>query len=407
MMWIGTTNGILKLKQISTLSTKYKGELKSPEELMSPRKLHVLSIAHVERTSSVIVSTDAGEIWAFSDRLTDAGLVIEERIKLRPNTNCYKMAAVEVDGSVEVWGTSDESQLIMFKKQGKGWTLDDPYQIEGNKGLNFFCIAYATYMGKTSEHHHLWVSYRHKGTVVSWDLRRRQYRNTISTASFTQSELILDRYNIQWQCLRTSEQGTLHGPTLKFTRISNLTLGLYIRVLSPLFAAVSSSMPHPKVTALAATGRKVLVGTQDGAVGVVDSKTCLVITCLSWHTSKIRSLLVMPPEMEPCVCSELPLPELERDDSVGTKLARKPTRMLVHQKCMSETDFTSISDNNPTATTAAGTNTTDGEDGDTEETSLRGAGPMVASIGNGRGGGGALDETNSDKKNVTLLLWRS
>ena len=146
---------------------------------------------------------------------------------------------------------------------------------------------------------------------------------------------------------------------------------------------------HAKVTAVATSGRKVLVGTDVGTVGIIDSETCQVLQSLKWHTSKVRSLLLMPKEMEPCICSELPLPEIRRDDLVGgTKLmARAPMRTIVHQRTLSDSDMASLSDVNPTVV-----------EPEQQE------GRVVASIGNGRGGG--VIETDPDKRNVSLLLWR-
>ena len=195
MMWIGTTNGILKLKNTSTLNTKFKGELKSEgEQPLTPRNTHVLSIAHVEQTSSVIVSTNVGEIWVFSDKLTDKGLVIEEHVILKDRTNCYQMAVVEVEGSVEVWGTMDNSQLIMLKQQGREWMIDEPYKVDVKPEWQFFCITHAEFQDEGgSSHNHLWMSYRSKGTVVSWDLQKRQYRVKVDTKSFGECKQYLQR----------------------------------------------------------------------------------------------------------------------------------------------------------------------------------------------------------------------
>ena len=186
MMWIGTANGILKLKHTSTLNTKFKGELKTEGESRSPKDTHVLAIAHVEKTSSVIVSTNVGEIWAFVDKLAPEGLVIEEHMRLREGTSCYQMAVVEVEGSVEVWGTMDDAQLIMLKRQDGSWMMDKPYEVGGgNRNRQFFCIAHAAFRDQGGRaHNHLWVSYRHKGTIASWDLQKRQYRATVDTVSF-------------------------------------------------------------------------------------------------------------------------------------------------------------------------------------------------------------------------------
>lgn len=63
------------------------------------------------------------------------------------------------------------------------------------------------------------------------------------------------------------------------------------------------------------TGRKILVGTTSGVVGIFDSETRGLLNSLSWHKDKVRTLLVMPKEMEPCICSEIPFPEKEEESS--------------------------------------------------------------------------------------------
>ena len=70
-----------------------------------------------------------------------------------------------------------------------------------------------------------------------------------------------------------------------------------------------------QVTALIASGRKILVGATSGVVGIFDSETRSLLSALSWHKDKVRTLLVMPKEMEPCICSEIPFPEEEKDPS--------------------------------------------------------------------------------------------
>ena len=183
LMWIGTAKGILKLKHARSLNTKFKGELKTDGK--SASNTFVLAIVHVEKTSSVLVSTNAGEIWGFSDRLTKEGLVIEERMKLSQGTNCYQMVVVEVQGSLEVWGTTDKTQLILFKKQGRGWMVDGQYRVECKQDWQFFNIAHAEFEDSEGlTQNHLWVSYRHKGLVVCWDLQNRQYKAQLDTTQF-------------------------------------------------------------------------------------------------------------------------------------------------------------------------------------------------------------------------------
>lgn len=136
---------------------------------------------------------------------------------------------------------------------------------------------------------------------------------------------------------------------------------------------------HPKVTALVTSGKKVLVGTDIGTVGIIDSEMCEVLHCLQWHTHKVRTLLLMPKEMEPCICSEISLAESQL-------LNRSSTRKLVHQRTLSDADLISLPDNPCKVHNA-----------ELERC-------MVASIGNGKA---CIAETNQSKKNdVCLLLWR-
>lgn len=182
MMWIGTAKGILKLKHIPTLSTSFKGELKTDGKSID--ETYVLAITYVEKASSVLVSTNASEIWAFSDMLTPEGLVIEERIRLQPELNCYQLIVVEVRGSLEVWGTMDNSQLILFQKHGKGWMMGGPYKVKCRQNWQFYHIAHAAFEDQKGDtHNHLWVPYWKKGSIVCWDLQKRQHRTTLDTSA--------------------------------------------------------------------------------------------------------------------------------------------------------------------------------------------------------------------------------
>ena len=66
-----------------------------------------------------------------------------------------------------------------------------------------------------------------------------------------------------------------------------------------------------QVATLLAHGRKVFIGTTGGTVGVFDSESCQLLNTFDWHKGKVRTLLMMPKEMEPCICSEIPFPEKE------------------------------------------------------------------------------------------------
>ena len=151
------------------------------------------------------------------------------------------------------------------------------------------------------------------------------------------------------------------------------------------FSGAERDNIHPKVTALVASGKNVLVGTDFGTVGIIDSETCDVLHCLKWHNTKVRTLLLMPKEMEPCVCSELPLAESNQQNSVTRLLNRPSARKLLRQRTVSDSSLPDSSGNVPNSELEKYTS-------------------MVASIGNGRAG---IVETNLSKKDdVCMLLWR-
>ena len=141
---------------------------------------------------------------------------------------------------------------------------------------------------------------------------------------------------------------------------------------------------HPKVTALAASGRKVIVGTDVGIVGIVESESCRVLHLLHWHTEKVRTLLLMPREMEPCICSEIPLPE--PPETFTNILQKQPTRKLIHQPfTIGESEYVSFVENPYKVSNM-----------EPEKT-------MVASIGNGRR---KFIQDKSDRTDVCMLVWK-
>ena len=179
MMWIGTTNGILKLKHAPTLVTKFKGKLKT-ETTPNP---FILNITHVDKTSSVLVTTSANDIWVFHDKLSDKGLVIEDHLMLPNSINCYQLAMLEVGGSLEVWGTMDRNQLLLLEKKRLGWEMQW-FHVKSKQEWQFFHIGHATFEDKSGQiQNHLWASYRQKSHLVCWNVQDRQLLTTLDTTS--------------------------------------------------------------------------------------------------------------------------------------------------------------------------------------------------------------------------------
>ena len=142
----------------------------------------------------------------------------------------------------------------------------------------------------------------------------------------------------------------------------------------------STKSANPKVTALTASGKKVIVGTDFGTVGIIDSEFGTVLHCLQWHAEKVRTLLLMPHQMEPCICSEIPLPEVDT-----------PSFSKLHRQSRNVSDFSSEPElvslvENPYSLPNEEPHRT-----------------MVASIGNGRKR--FIDEGTTGN-DVRLLVWR-
>lgn len=179
MMWIGTAKGILKLKHAPTLSTKFKGDL-TTEGRRTP---YILSIVHVAKTSTVLVTTDKGDIWAFRDRLTPQGLTIEDHLVLPEDKTCYQLIVIEVGGSLEVWGTMDHSQLLLLEKKRQGWEMRT-FDVASKPQWQFFHIAHATFEDKNGRtQNHLWMPYWMKSHIVCFDAQARQLKTTLDTSS--------------------------------------------------------------------------------------------------------------------------------------------------------------------------------------------------------------------------------
>ena len=71
------------------------------------------------------------------------------------------------------------------------------------------------------------------------------------------------------------------------------------------------------------SGHKVIVGTTIGAIGIFNSENFDLLNFFHWHKEKVRTLLLMPKEAEPCICAEIPFTEHEDEPH---KTGRKTLR---------------------------------------------------------------------------------
>lgn len=184
MMWMGTTAGTLKVFHAPTLRAKFTGKVM----IGGIHSSCILDILHVESASCVLISTACGDIWSFHDGLTTKGLKIQCRLNLIDNYQCYHLVALETEGSVQVWGTLDDSQLCLLERDGAGWKSQAIKVRTGDPKLRLCShIALASFKDKKRVlQNHLWISYRSRGVLVAWDTSSRQQRAVINCNSFQQ-----------------------------------------------------------------------------------------------------------------------------------------------------------------------------------------------------------------------------
>jgi len=72
-----------------------------------------------------------------------------------------------------------------------------------------------------------------------------------------------------------------------------------------------------QVSAMQASGCYVYVGTTVGVIGVWSSEHGTLLQCLHYHEHKVRALLLMPPQVSPCVCPEIPITD---DDNISSDI---------------------------------------------------------------------------------------
>lgn len=100
---------------------------------------------------------------------------------------------------------------------------------------------------------------------------------------------------------------------------------MYIRVCTKCISISAGKDNTFQVSTLAAHGKKVFFGTDCGSVGIIDSETHQLLRSLHWYDGKVRTLLVMPKEVECCICAEVPLPDVsDRGAESSRKNYKKP-----------------------------------------------------------------------------------
>lgn len=178
--WMGTSTGNLRILHAPTLKLCHSWKLPSSDDKPSS----ILKILHVQEMSCVLVTTHGAEIWSLHDRLVGTtGLQILQHMMIE-DCPVYDLVKVNMpDGRVEVWGTMDNNTLILLELDSSQWKWS-LHTLEATGYLKYcshiVCCSFTNEGGK--EERHLWVSYRNRGGLISFDTQERKQRCLLSVA---------------------------------------------------------------------------------------------------------------------------------------------------------------------------------------------------------------------------------
>ena len=186
MIWMGTTTGTIMVFHAPTLKTKFCGKLTGMtdnlEGSMSGRV--ILDIRHIPETSSVLVAKVNGEIWSLRDKISKGGIRIEDQILLPDYSPCYHMVKVNVEGSIEVWGTMENNRILLLERGDYGWKKNELVADPKDHKLRLCSyIVHTTFTGRDGlDLSHVWISYRNRSVLVSFDAKSRKQRCILNCA---------------------------------------------------------------------------------------------------------------------------------------------------------------------------------------------------------------------------------
>ena len=197
MIWMGTSTGTIMVFHAPTLKTKFAGKLtgmaSNPEGSLSGRV--ILDIRHIPETSSVLIAKVNGEIWSLRDKITQGGLRIEDQILLPEYSPCYHMVKVKIEGSIEVWGTMENNRVLLLERQQYGWSRKELVADPEDHRLRLCSyIIHTSFTGRDgSELSHVWISYRNRSVLVSFDTKTRKQRCILNCADQLRTSKLLRR----------------------------------------------------------------------------------------------------------------------------------------------------------------------------------------------------------------------
>ena len=181
---MGTTTGMIMVFHAPSLKTKFSGTLSSNSEESSMSGRVILDIRHIPETCSLLEAKVNGEIWSLHDKVYLGGLRIEDQILLPDYSPCYHMVKVNVEGAVEVWGTMENNRVLLLERQRLGWNKTELVADQKDHKLRLCSyIVHTTFTGKDgSELSHVWISYRNRSVLVSFDAKSRKQRCILNCA---------------------------------------------------------------------------------------------------------------------------------------------------------------------------------------------------------------------------------
>ena len=90
-------------------------------------------------------------------------------------------------------------------------------------------------------------------------------------------------------------------------------MGCTYVILSKMFILMHYICIHnaenAKVTTMTTVGKKIIVGTVSGEVVILNSEDMNILAACFWHKGEVEALLVIPEEVKPCICAEIPFEE--------------------------------------------------------------------------------------------------
>ena len=182
MIWMGTITGTIVVFRAPTLKTKFAGKL--TRTASNPDKSVILDIQHIPETSSILISKENGEIWSLRDKIIHGRLQVENPIFQLEHSPCFHMVKVKVEGSIEVWGTMENNRVLLLERQQSGWSMSELVADPKDHRLQqCFYIIHTSFTGKDgSELSHVWISYKDKSLLVSFDAKARKQRCILNCA---------------------------------------------------------------------------------------------------------------------------------------------------------------------------------------------------------------------------------